>query len=196
MFAFGYLNATMDLAMNAHGVAIEAREGKSIISTLHAGWSLGAFAGRAGGRPCHDAAPRRGRWRVSSWAIVLWVVVALVVGRIGTGSRRTEGARGIHLPSRRAWPLALLIIPVAFAAGGMGDWGGVYLRQGLGASAQLAAFAFVAYSFGLLVGRSIGDVLKDRLGSVRLIRVGHPRGGSHDGQLPPRRQPVPGPHRA
>jgi fucose permease len=54
----------------------------------------------------------------------------------------------------------------------MGDWGGVYLRQGLGASAQLAAFAFVAYSFGLLVGRSMGDRLKGRLGSVRLIRLG------------------------
>ena len=47
----------------------------------------------------------------------LWVTIALVIRRIGTGSRRTEGASGIHLPSRRALPLALLIIPVAFAAG-------------------------------------------------------------------------------
>jgi fucose permease len=54
----------------------------------------------------------------------------------------------------------------------MGDWGGVYLRQGLGASAQLAAFAFAAYSLGLLLGRSAGDLLKDRLGSVRLIQLG------------------------
>jgi MFS family permease len=171
MFTYGYLNNTMDMAMNAHGVALEARQGRSIISTLHAGWSLGAFLGAL-------AIALATSLRVDGLlegvvvAAVLWLVVALVVGRIGTGSRRIEGARGFHRPSRRAWPLALLIIPVAFAAGGMGDWGGVYLRQGLDASAQLAAFAFVAYSFGLLVGRSMGDALKDRLGSVRLIRVG------------------------
>jgi MFS family permease len=171
MFGFGYLNATMDLAMNAHGVAIEAREGRSLISTLHAGWSLGAFSG-ALGVALATSLRLDGVVEAILVGAALWIVVALVIGRIGTGSRRTEGASGIHLPSRRTWPLALLIIPVAFAAGGMGDWGGVYLRQGLGASAQLAAFAFVAYSLGLLVGRSIGDRMKDRVGSIRLIRSG------------------------
>jgi fucose permease len=61
---------------------------------------------------------------------------------------------------------------VAFAAGGMADWGGVYLRQGLGASAQVAALAFAAYSFGLFVGRAGGDPVKDRIGSVRLMQLG------------------------
>ena len=54
----------------------------------------------------------------------------------------------------------------------MSDWGGVYLRQGLGAPAQLAAFAFAFYSLGLVVGRGAGDHLTDRLGSRRLMQVG------------------------
>ncbi len=171
MFVFGYVNATMDLSMNAHGVAIETRDGRSLISTLHASWSLGAFSGAV-------AVALSTALGVATWleAVIvsagLWVTIALVIGRIGTGSRRTEGASGIHLPSRRALPLALLIIPVAFAAGSMSDWGGVYLRQGLGAPAQLAAFAFAFYSLGLVVGRGAGDHLKDRLGSRRLMQVG------------------------
>jgi hypothetical protein len=171
MFAFGYVNATMDLSMNAHGVAIETMDGRSIVSTLHAGWSLGAFSG-AMAVAVATAIGVDGVLEAILVGALLWLVVALVIRRIGTGSRRTEGASGIHLPSRRALPLALLIIPVAFAAGGMGDWGGVLLRQGLGAGAQLAAFAFAAYSLGGLLGRSAGDVLKDRVGSVRLMQVG------------------------
>jgi hypothetical protein len=171
MFGFGYVNATMDLSMNAHGVAIETRDGKSLVSTLHAGWSLGAFVGALG---VAMATTLRidGALEAIVVGTLLWLVVVLVVGQLGTGSRRTEGASGIHLPPRRTLPLALLIIPVAFAAGGMGDWGGVYLRQGLGTSAQVAAFAFAAYSLGLLLGRAGGDTLKDRLGSVRLIQLG------------------------
>jgi MFS family permease len=171
MFGFGYVNATMDISMNAHGVAIETRDGKSIVSTLHAGWSLGAFGG-ALSVAVATALGIDGVLEAVLVGVVLWLAVILVVRRIGTGSRRTEGASGIHLPSRRTLPLALLIIPVAFAAGGISDWGGVYLQQGVGASAHLAAFAFAAYSLGLLLGRSAGDLLKDRIGSVRLIRAG------------------------
>jgi MFS family permease len=171
MFAFGYVNATMDISMNAHGVAIETRDGRPIVSTLHAGWSLGAFSG-ALGLAVATALGVDGVLEAFVVGALLWLTVLAVVRRIGTGSRRTEGASGIHLPSRRALPLALLIIPVAFAAGGIGDWGGVYIRQGLGAGAQLAAFAFAAYSLGLLLGRSAGDRLKERVGSVRLMRAG------------------------
>ena len=66
----------------------------------------------------------------------------------------------------------------------MSDWGGVYLRQGLGAPAQLAAFAFAFYSLGLVVGRGAGDRLKDRLGSRRLMQVRHDRGGGGHGHQP------------
>ena len=34
--------------MNAHGSAIEGRLGRPIMSSLHAGWSFGGFAGAAG----------------------------------------------------------------------------------------------------------------------------------------------------
>jgi MFS family permease len=103
---------------------------------------------------------------------VLWLVVLLASRSLGTGSVRTAGVSGFHRPSRRALPVALLIIPVAFVAGGIADWGGVYLRQGAGSSAEVAAFAFAAYSLGLFLGRSAGDLIKDHIGSVRLLQLG------------------------
>src|SRR6478752_7806524 len=45
LFVFGACNGVMDVAMNAHGVAVERQLRKPILSSLHGGWSLGGFAG-------------------------------------------------------------------------------------------------------------------------------------------------------
>jgi MFS family permease len=101
------------------------------------------------------------------------LVMAIVAGRhLGTGSVRTEGASGIHLPGRAVMPIAVLLVLIAFVEGGLSDWGGVYLRQGVGADAQIAALAYAALSLGLVIGRVGGDWAKDRVGSIRLIQWG------------------------
>jgi predicted MFS family arabinose efflux permease len=171
LFVFGYLNATMDLSMNAHGVVIETRGGKAIFSGLHAGWSLGAFSGAIG----VAAAVALGVSAVTEAVLagaIMWLVAFVASRSLGEGSVRTEGARRVHLPSRRALPVALLIVPAAFVAGGLADWGGIYLRQVVGSSAEVAAFAFAAYSLGLLLGRAGGDWVRERTGTVRLLQAG------------------------
>ena len=171
MFGFGALNTAMDVAMNQHGVALERSGGKSILSGLHAGWSIGGILGAVG----VGVALTVGVDRVAEAALaglLLWIVV-LVAGRfLGTGSVRTEGASGISWPSRAVLPVALLIVLIAFVEGGLSDWGGIYLRRGVGSAAEVAAFAYAALALGLTLGRLGGDALKDRIGSIRLIQVG------------------------
>ena len=48
MILFGAFNTSMDVSMNAHGVALETSSGRSILSGLHAGWSLGGVIGAVG----------------------------------------------------------------------------------------------------------------------------------------------------
>lgn len=171
LFVLGYANTTMDVSMNAHGVALEDKGGRSIMSGLHAGWSLGGMIGsvgialalQSGIEPFVEAAI----------AAAVFVLVALAAIRhLGSGSVRTEGASGLHLPSRAVLPLAGLIVLIAFVEGGLSDWGGVYLDQATGASGSLAAMAFAALSLGLFVGRIAGDWTKDRIGSIRLTQWG------------------------
>ncbi len=171
LFVFGYANTTMDVCMNAHGVALEDKGGKSIFSGLHAGWSLGGFIGAVGIAFALD----RGLEPIAEALLAgsLLLVMALVASRfLGTGTVRTEGAIGLHLPSRAVWPLAGLVVLIAFVEGGLTDWGGVYLDQGVGAGASLAAMAFAAFSLGLFAGRMGGDWAKDRIGSIRLTQWG------------------------
>ena len=43
LFVFGASNGAMDVAMNAHGVGIQERLGRPVMSSLHGGWSVGGF---------------------------------------------------------------------------------------------------------------------------------------------------------
>jgi MFS family permease len=171
MAVFAAFNVLMDISMNAHGVALESSGGRSILSGLHAGWSLGGVIG-AVGVGVATAAGLSVTLEALAAGVLLWIVSLVSVRFLGTGSLRTEGARGIHLPSRAILPIALLIVLIAFVEGGLTDWGGVYLRQGIHASAETAAFAYAALSLGLFIGRIGGDWAKDRIGSIRLIQIG------------------------
>ena len=46
---FGVAAGAVDVAMNAHGLAVERRRESPILSSLHAGWSFGGLAGAAAG---------------------------------------------------------------------------------------------------------------------------------------------------
>jgi fucose permease len=54
----------------------------------------------------------------------------------------------------------------------MADWGGLYLRQDLGAGAAIAALAYSFFTAGMTVGRVVGDWINHRIGAVALLRWG------------------------
>ena len=45
LVVLGAATGVTDVAMNANGAAVEHRYGRPILSSLHALWSIGAFAG-------------------------------------------------------------------------------------------------------------------------------------------------------
>jgi predicted MFS family arabinose efflux permease len=171
MFLFGAVNTSMDVSMNAHGVALETAGGRSIFSGLHAGWAIGGAIGAAAVAlvVAIGMAPVMGAVLAGA---CMWLVVVVVGRLVGAGAARTEGANGIHLPSRSVLPIALLVVLIAYVEGGLADWGGVYLRTGVGSSAEVAALAYAAFAVGMTISRLGGDAVKDRMGSIRLIQLG------------------------
>ena len=93
--------------------------------------------------------------------------------RIGHGSAAEgDDAPSFALPSRGVVLLAILCLLVMVTEGAMADWGGLYLRQDLGASAALAALAYSFFTAGMTVGRIAGDWVNHRIGAVALLRWG------------------------
>ena len=75
--------------------------------------------------------------------------------------------------------------------GAIGDWGGIYLRENLGASAAASATAFTGVSLGMAIARLGGDWLNERLGAGVLLRGGMALVAGAMGTLLLIAQPVP-----
>jgi predicted MFS family arabinose efflux permease len=170
LFVFGAVNGSMDVAMNAHGVAVERDLGKPIMSSLHGGWSVGGFlaagisavAGVAGADP---------RWLGLVLGLALWGFAFAVSARLGEASTHSSGS-GFALPARGVVLIGVLCFLAMTTEGAIGDWSGIYLRENLGSSAAAAATGFAGFSLGMAVARLGGDWVNERLGAGLLLRGG------------------------
>jgi MFS family permease len=172
-FLLGAANAGLDVAMNAHGVALEGRYGRPILSSLHAGWSIGGLVGAAlGGLLAAAGLDVRFHLVVVPLAAC---AVALVLTRrlLPAGEDTAPPLPALRMPSRRVAMLGLIAFCSLFAEGVAADWSAVYLKDSLGAGAGLAAVAFAAYALTMAAGRLVGDRLTVRWGpSGLLVRCG------------------------
>jgi predicted MFS family arabinose efflux permease len=171
LFVFGASNGAMDVAMNAHGVGLQTRLGRPIMSSLHGGWSVGGFA--AAGVVAVTAAtgvdPRLESLLVGA---VLWTAALWLTRRLGKAPARPASGAGLARPSRAVLLLGGLCFAVMLTEGAIGDWSGIYLRHNAGASTAAAATAFTGFSLGMAIARLSGDMLNERLGASRLLRGG------------------------
>jgi MFS family permease len=167
----GAASGSMDVSMNAHGVAVERILQRPIMSSLHAGWSFGGLTGAAlvaiGGGAGLDP-------RVET--LLATGLFALLLGaclrKLGEGSATAEAPSGFVRPTRGVVVLALLCLIIMVTEGAMADWGGLYLTRDLGTSTAVAALAFAAFSGGMTAGRVFGDWLNHRLGAATLMQGG------------------------
>jgi len=172
LFVVGGTSATMDVAMNSHGVGVEKAIGRPIMSSLHAGWSFGAMIGAAFAALL-AALGVDARVTVAAASALMLAAVVTTARRIGHGSAAAgEDTPRFALPSRGVVLLAILCLLVMVTEGAMGDWGGLYLRQDLGTERAVAALAFASFTAGMTVGRVFGDRVNHRIGAVALLRAG------------------------
>jgi fucose permease len=168
----GGSSATQDVAMNSHGVKVEKDLRRPIMSSLHAGWAFGGMAGAGFAAAC-AALGLDARVTVALASALLLALLFASARRIGHGSAAEgEEKPRFTLPSRGVVLLALLCLLVMVTEGAMADWGGLYLRQDLGASAALAALAYSFFTAGMTTGRVVGDWVNHRIGAVALLRWG------------------------
>jgi MFS family permease len=172
LLLFGAAAGALDIAMNTHGLEVERRYARPILSSFHAGWSFGGLAGAGVGA-------------LVAWAGVgllpHFAAVAVVVAVSGllasaallpAGADRSESPPRLARPPRRLLALAVLAFCGLFAEGAAADWSAVYLAGPLDAGAGLAALGFAAFSVAMAGFRLLGDTLTTRWGPVALMRRG------------------------
>lgn len=165
---FGAALGTLDVAMNAHGLAVERHLHRPVMSSLHGCYSIGAAVGAGIGGAMVGT--------LGVHAHVL-ATVAASLAMLGLGAplllpaSADRGTSGSHFswPTRATVQLGALCFLALFIEGAMLDWSALHLRQNVGTSVELAGAGFAAFSTGMAATRFVGDGLRLRFGSVRLV---------------------------
>lgn len=175
LLLFGLANGAQDVAMNAQGVAVERRYGRSLMSSFHAAWSIGSMSGAAIGGIVAALGVAPGPHLLVVGLVL--AVVALVTMPWLLPSHIDVGVRRARTPLLPRVPRAVLLLGLVgfcglLAEGAMADWSAVYLQDTVGTGAGLAAAGYVVFQVAMTAGRLSGDRLTDRLGAERIVRGG------------------------
>ncbi|WP_441247793.1 MFS transporter [Kitasatospora sp. McL0602] len=174
LLVYGATAGMADVAMNAQGVDVEQRLGRSIMSGLHGMWSVGVLAASGFGVL---AAQQQfdPRIQLPLTALVLALLAQTVCGgllELCPAEAREAAPPRFALPPRSALALGLVGFCGVFAEGASLDWSGVYLRDITGASAGTAAASSTVFAATMTIARLTGDLVIRRFGPVATVRAG------------------------
>lgn len=169
MFCFGAANGVMDVAMNAHGVTVERKLGRAVMSSYHGMWSLGGLTGAALAAALLTVMPPLPE-ALLTVALVFAPVTAALLGLLPSTADGGSVGTTLARPSRATLGLGLLCFLCMTSEGAVLDWGALHLRSNLAASPAVAATGFAAFSASMAASRLAGDRLRSRFGSATLVR--------------------------
>ena len=172
LFAFGIGHGAMDVTMNSWATEVERQHGRSIMSSFHAMWSLGAGLGAAGGFVATSS---------GAATPVHFTAVVVLTGLIAAPFLNVPWQSRIHMSDKKApvfaWPKgALVLVGLMAMAAGIGegaavDWSAVYLRDVIAVSEAQATLAYTAFSITMVIMRLNVDRIIDRFGPMSVARV-------------------------
>ena len=173
IFVLGAISAVLDVAMNAHGLVVERRYKRPILSSFHAWFSLGGLVGAGTGALAVHA-------HLTLQSHISLVAAIAATGGLALGFLLLRGAEDVTAEKKKFFvkpPHQLITLGfVAFASmlaeGAIADWSAVYIHEPLHSSQTIAAFGYFGYSLTMVLGRYLGDPLSARFGPVALTRAG------------------------
>lgn len=171
IFLFGGFIGAMDVAMNANAVAVEQSMRRAIMSSCHAFWSLGGLIGSGLGGYVIDRLGVLGHAQAATVLAVIFLAVAwpMILADPPHPDEKKEKTQLPLVPL--PWLLGLMALFCMVPEGAVLDWGALYLKQELGASVALSGLGFAAFSLTMAVMRFAGDLVRDRFGGVKTLRV-------------------------
>lgn len=182
LLGVGLVDAVVDVSQNVAGVRVESRGRRSILSSMHAFWSLGAVAGGAAGTAAASAGwdIRAHLAAVAVSVIGLVALAVLLTGPVPAAPAAADGPGGVEKrPGPGFGRIMLVTLPVALLAtsGTMvediaNNWAGLSSVELAGVAVGDAGVAFTVVLAAQMVGRFTGDRFIDRFGRVAVARAG------------------------
>lgn len=163
----------MDVTMNQQACLLEAQRGRSVMSGLHGGFSIGAFAGAlltyafglAGVSPLGEAL-----WLLAVIAAAAALLFRHLLADHPEPRRQQDGGRrGGVFGHPALWVLGLLSFLTMMSEGGIADWSTLYVLEYSDAPAEQAPLGYAAYSALMILARLTGDRMVMRTGARAVV---------------------------
>ena len=170
LLLFGACLGALDVAMNAHGVQVEAAAGAPLMSGFHALYSLGGAAGAG----WMTLALRSHLTSQVATLIAAGAAVALVaIGAFGLlATRPPAPTRLLVWPSGLVLLIAALTATMFLAEGSVFDWSALFIvERGLTRPPE-AGVGYILFSIAMTAGRLLGDFVVKRVGGRRVVQWG------------------------
>jgi MFS family permease len=168
--AWGVMLGAVDIGMNAQAAILERLTGRHLMNGAHAGWSIGSVVGGGLGALSAYLGWSFTRAVVSMAVLALPVALALCLTYLPD---RPEPAGPAAARRGRIPRVVYLIGAVTCASftieGAIANWSGLYLRNELGTREALAALAYPSFELAMIIGRTLGDGVRRRVGSRRML---------------------------
>lgn len=168
---YGGMLGGMDVAMNSNAVAVERARRRAIMSSCHGFWSLGGVVGAGLGGIILARWGEFGHAAVIT-ALYTGVLVFALPRMLQDAPSEAESKGPLRLPrSPLPYVIGFMALCCMIPEGAIIDWAAVYLQRERGASLSLAGFGFAACAAAMAAMRFLGDVLRQRLGPVSMMRI-------------------------
>jgi len=158
-----------DVSLNAHGIELERRTGRHLLSPLHAAWSFGLLGGSAV-TAVSAAVGVRLQVELPDVAAALVAITLLAAPRLLPRTAAEVETAHFALPRGALALPAVLMFCAFFVESAAMNWSAVFLSGPAGASSAVAAGAVVAYAAAMGAARLFGDRLLVRWGFGGLAR--------------------------
>lgn len=176
----GLCDPVVDVAQNGQGLRVQTVYGRSVLNSMHAGWSVGAATGGlVGVLAASTGVPLPVHLLIWGAVCVLAMVLAgrqflpdppLDDGRAGGEPEPEAAQRPVR---RRALPLLVPVIVLALVGVSVEDlgnnWSAVLLATEQGVPIEAAGIGLTTLLVAQFVGRLVGDRVIDRLGQRRAV---------------------------
>jgi MFS family permease len=167
-FLMGAAIGSMDVAMNAHGIAVEKALKRPTMSMLHGCFSIGGMLGTFLGAALLEAL---GEAQQAVIVSAICVAIQLGAARFFLGADVDKGLSGSHFawPTRATIGLGLLCFLALMIEGSILDWAAIMMREKFLLDAGIAALGFGFYQGGMALTRFTGDWIRLKVGAVRMV---------------------------
>jgi MFS family permease len=171
LFLFGMFGNFGNISLNAQGISIQHYIQKSILSSLHAMWSVGAFTAAA----FTDWMMEENRTMEEHYfliAIIMMVIILpLFFSLVNDPVQVNENQKIFAWPTKALLLLGLICFCGAMSEGTMADWSSLYYRKIINQPHVVSALGYTAFALFMSIGRFVGDPLIERWGHGIILKA-------------------------